>query len=92
LISTTATQATATIQGIQKDIDRVARQLVETVARLDTSVRQITNGQGATGRIVNDPRLYEGLVDLSMSLKTTVTDLDFLPNKWKDEGVNRNLK
>jgi ABC-type transporter Mla subunit MlaD len=88
----TATQATATIQGIQKDADRVTQQLVETVAQLDQSIRQITEGKGTTGQLVNAPRLYEGLVDLSKSLKTTVTDLDFLLNKWKDEGVNLHLK
>jgi phospholipid/cholesterol/gamma-HCH transport system substrate-binding protein len=88
----TATQATAAIQGIQKDADKVAQQIVETVAQLDKSIRQITEGKGTTGQLVNDPRLYEGLIDLSKSLKTTVSDLDFLINKWKDEGVNLNLK
>ena len=88
----TATQATAAVQGIQKDVDRVADQLVQTVSQLDKSIRQITEGQGTTGQLVNDPRLYEGLVDLSKSLKSTVNDLDFLLNKWKDEGVNLNLK
>jgi len=87
-----STQATATIQATQKDIDRVAQQLVETLAQLDKSIRQITEGKGTTGQLVNDPRLYEGLVDLSKSLKTTVDDLDFLLGKWKDEGVNLKLK
>ena len=90
--SGTATQATATIQGVQKDVDRVAQQLVETVAQLDKSIRQITEGKGTTGMLVNDPRLYDGLLDLSKSLKSTVNDLDFLINKWKDEGLNLNLK
>jgi phospholipid/cholesterol/gamma-HCH transport system substrate-binding protein len=88
----TATQATATIQGIQKDVDRVTDQLVVTISQLDKSIRQITDGKGTAGMLVNDPRLYEGLVDLSKSLKSTVNDLDFLLNKWKDEGVNLNLK
>ncbi len=87
-----ATQATLTIQATQKDIDRVAQQLVETLGQLDKSIKQITEGQGTTGRLVNDPRLYDGLVDLSKSLKTTVDDLDFLLGKWKDEGVNLKLK
>jgi ABC-type transporter Mla subunit MlaD len=88
----TATQATATIQDIQKNVNRVADQLVVTVAQLDKSIRQITEGKGTTGQLINDPRLYEGLLDLSKSLKTTVDDLDFLLNKWKDEGVNLNLE
>ena len=87
-----STQATATIQATQKDIDRVAQQLVETLAQLDKSIKEITEGKGTTGQLVNDPRLYEGLVDLSKSLKSTVEDLDFLLNKWKEEGVNLKLK
>jgi len=87
-----STQAAATIQETQKDIDRVAQQLVETLAQLDKSIKQITEGKGTTGQLVNDPRLYEGLVDLSKSLKSTVEDLDFLLNKWKDEGVDLKLK
>jgi phospholipid/cholesterol/gamma-HCH transport system substrate-binding protein len=90
--SGTATQATVAIQGVQKDVNRVAQQLVETVAQLDKSIRQITEGKGTAGMLVNDPRLYDGLIDLSKSLKNTVNDLDFLINKWKDEGVNLNLK
>jgi phospholipid/cholesterol/gamma-HCH transport system substrate-binding protein len=87
-----STQATVTIQATQKDIDRVAQQLVETIAQLDKSIRQITEGKGTTGRLVSDPRLYDGLLDLSRSLKTTTDDLDFLLQKWKDEGINLKLK
>ena len=87
-----STQATAAIQATQKDIGRVAQQLVETLVQLDKSLREITEGKGTTGQLVNDPRLYEGLVDLSKSLKSTVDDLDFLLNKWKEEGVNLKLK
>ena len=88
----TATKANATLETTQKDIDKVAQKLVETLAQLDTSIKTITSGQGTTGKLVNDPRLYDGLVDLSKSLKSTVDDLDFLLNKWKDEGVNLKLK
>jgi ABC-type transporter Mla subunit MlaD len=87
-----STQASATIQATEKDIHRVAQQLVETIAQLDKSIRAITEGKGTTGMLVNDPRLYEGLLDLSRSLKATSDDLDFLVQKWKDEGVNLKLK
>jgi phospholipid/cholesterol/gamma-HCH transport system substrate-binding protein len=91
-VGSAATQASATIQATEKDIHRVAQQLVETIAQLDKSVRDITEGKGTTGRLVSDPRLYEGLLDLSRSLKSTSDDLDFLIQKWKDEGVDLRLK
>lgn len=87
-----ATQATATLQATQKDIAAVAQKLVETLSQLDKSIKDITQGNGTTGMLVKDARLYEGLLDLSRSLKSTVDNLDFLINKWKDEGLPLKLK
>jgi ABC-type transporter Mla subunit MlaD len=87
-----ATQAASTLQATQKDINRVSQQLIETLAQLEKSSRDITSGSGTTGKLVTDPRLYENLVDLSRSLKKTVDDLDFLVNKVKDEGIDLRLK
>ena len=41
---------------------------------------------------MNDPRLYDGLVDLTTSLKQTSDDLNTLIQKWKDEGLPLHLK
>jgi ABC-type transporter Mla subunit MlaD len=87
-----ATQAAVTLQATQKNIADVSQKLVETLAQLDKSIKEITEGNGTTGKLVGDPRLFDGLLDLSKSLKTTVDDLDFLVNKWKDEGVNLRVK
>jgi ABC-type transporter Mla subunit MlaD len=87
-----ATQAAVTLQATQKDIAAVAQKLVETLSQLDKSIKDITQGSGTTGMLVKDARLYEGILDLSRSLKSTVEDLDFLINKWKDEGLPLKLK
>jgi phospholipid/cholesterol/gamma-HCH transport system substrate-binding protein len=91
-IGSAATQATATLQTTQLEVGRVSQKLVETLTDLQKLTRQINEGNGTAGKLLNDPRLYEGLVDLSKSMKSTVEDLDFLLNKWKDEGVNLRLK
>jgi phospholipid/cholesterol/gamma-HCH transport system substrate-binding protein len=91
-IGTAATQATRTLDATQRDITRVSQKLVEMLDQVQKTTRQLTEGNGTTGRLINDPRLYDGLLDLSKSLKSTVDDLDFLINKWKDEGVNLRLK
>jgi hypothetical protein len=41
---------------------------------------------------VNDPRLYDGLVDLTKSLQSTLDDLNVLIRKWREEGVKMQLK
>jgi len=91
-VSGAATQASVTLAATQKDIARVTQQLIETLAQVEKSAKDLSEGNGTTGRMVTDPRLYEGLVDMTRSLKKTVEDLDFLVNKWKDEGLPLHLK
>jgi phospholipid/cholesterol/gamma-HCH transport system substrate-binding protein len=86
-----ATQATRTIDATHQQIVRIADKLVETLDQLQKTTRAVSEGDGTTGRLIRDPRLYDGMVDLSKSLRTTVDDLDFLLKKWRDEGVNLKL-
>jgi len=87
-----ATQATATLESTRRNINQVSQQVVETLAQIEKTVKQVNEGNGTTGKLINDPRLYEGLLDLSKSLKTTVDKMDLLLDKWTDEGVNLHLK
>jgi DNA-binding Lrp family transcriptional regulator len=41
---------------------------------------------------VNDPRLYESLVETAKELNATVSDLRRLVNQWEQEGVSLKLK
>jgi hypothetical protein len=41
---------------------------------------------------MNDPRLYQSLVDTSRELNATVTDLRLLIEQWEQEGVPLKLK
>jgi phospholipid/cholesterol/gamma-HCH transport system substrate-binding protein len=90
--NTAATQASATLQSTQIQIVKISERLVTLLDQLDKTTTALTQGNGTTGKLINDPRLYEGLVDLSTSLKNTVNDLDFLVKKWKDEGLPLHLK
>jgi hypothetical protein len=40
---------------------------------------------------VNDPKLYQGLVDVTQQLNLTVTDLRRLVQQWEQEGVSLKL-
>ena len=91
-ISGAATQASVTLDATRAQILRISDRLVETLAAVEKSTTAITSGKGTTGKLVNDPRLYDSLVDLSASLKTTVEDLSKLVRQWKQEGVPLKLK
>ena len=88
----TATQASSSISATEKQITVVSTHLVDTLAALEKATNAMAKGEGTTGKLINDPRLYDSLVDLSKSLKSTTDDLDILVRKWKDEGVNLKLK
>jgi phospholipid/cholesterol/gamma-HCH transport system substrate-binding protein len=90
--NTAATRASATLETTQTQVVRISEKLVTLLDSLDQTTRQIAGGKGTTGKLITDPKLYDGLVDLSTSLKNTVNDLDFIIRKWKDEGVDFHLK
>jgi ABC-type transporter Mla subunit MlaD len=87
-----ADQATSTLAATQQQIFNVAQKVVETLTTVQNTAKQFTEGTGTVAKLINDPRLYEGLLDVTKGLKTTASDLSFLVNKWADEGVNLKLK
>lgn len=68
---------------------------LEQTSKLLANVEQITakvnQGEGTAGLLVNDPRLYESLVDSARVLQVTVTDLQRLVEQWEQEGVSLRL-
>jgi phospholipid/cholesterol/gamma-HCH transport system substrate-binding protein len=53
---------------------------------------KVNKGEGSAGALVNDPRLYESLVETAKELNATVSDLRRLVNQWEQEGVSLKLK
>ncbi|HUO08671.1 MAG TPA: MlaD family protein [Phycisphaerae bacterium] len=82
-----ATQASQTLSTAQQQLLVVADKLVATLDQLQKTTRAISEGNGTTGKLINDPRLYDGLVDLSTSLRKTIDDVDLVVKKVNDEGV-----
>jgi phospholipid/cholesterol/gamma-HCH transport system substrate-binding protein len=83
-------------QGHVDDLSKVlGDRLTQTAAVLD-NVKSITDkidqGKGTGGQFVNDPRLYESLVDSSKKLDATVADLQRLIEQWEQEGVAIKLR
>lgn len=91
-ITSAATQASSTLDTTQQQVARISQKLVETLNTVQQTMQKITDGQGTTGRLVNDPRLYNSLLDLSKSLKDTADNLNVLVEKWKEEGLPLHLK
>jgi phospholipid/cholesterol/gamma-HCH transport system substrate-binding protein len=91
--------ASSTIKSAQQDIDSISKQIGDRLTQISAvlgNIQGITNkintGQGSAGQLVNDPRLYQSLVDTSRQLDKTVLDLQRLIEQWEQEGVDLHLK
>ena len=51
-------------------------------------LQKINSGKGTAGQLVNDPKLYESLVDSSQELNATIKDLKRLVQQWEQEGIS----
>jgi len=98
-LKSASANATATIKGAGKDIDELSKQIGERLTQvsavlssMQSILDKVDKGQGAAGQLVNDPRLYQSLVDTSRELNATVADLKRLVEQWEEEGVDLHLK
>jgi phospholipid/cholesterol/gamma-HCH transport system substrate-binding protein len=93
------TDARATINMTQGHIDDLARQvsgrleqLAKTLEHFRSISAKIDQGDGTAGLLVNDPKLYQALVDSSQKLSVTVSDLSRLIQQWEQEGLSLKMR
>jgi ABC-type transporter Mla subunit MlaD len=91
-VGAAATQAGATLASLQVEVNKTSQRIGDLLASLQKSTDAIAEGKGTAGRLVNDSRLYDGLVDTVKSLKDTTDELNVLIQKWKEEGVDLRFK
>jgi phospholipid/cholesterol/gamma-HCH transport system substrate-binding protein len=91
--------AHGTILDTQQKIDDVSKHLtaslVQASALLDSihSVSEkINTGQGTAGMLLNDPKLYQALVENSRELNANLLVLQRLLEQWEQEGLSLKLK
>ncbi len=75
----------------RRKIAAVSVHLTDLLEHLDSITQSIAAGHGTAGRLVQDPRLYNALLDLTHQLKGTVNDLHALIKQIQAKGVKLNL-
>ena len=94
----TATLATSNIstlaESLQLDSRRlvqsavpVAEEMARTLDRVTLLMDQAATGEGTIGQLMSNPDLYRSLEDAAQKLETTLTQLELLLQKIKDEGL-----
>lgn len=67
-------------------------QFAKLVDQFQSITGKIDDGQGTASRFVNDPKLYEAMVDTAREMRATVSDLRRLVQQWEQEGISLKLK
>ncbi len=95
----TLADARTTIDKTQKHIDELAKnvndrlaQVATTLDKIDSIVNKIDKGDGTLGKLVNDPKLYQNLLETTDELSVSAKDLRRLFEQWEQEGVSLKLK
>ena len=98
-ISDTIGDARGTLGKVNASVDQLSKQttarmeeLSKTLNNLESITAKIDQGKGTAGALVNDPKLYQSLVDTSRELNATISDLKRLVEQWEQEGVSFKLK
>lgn len=97
--SSTMEEARATIHKTQDDVEQINRQLNDRLLQISklldsfqSIAAKVDAGKGTAGMLLNDPKLYQSLVDSSRELNATISDLRRLAEQWEQEGVSLKLK
>ena len=66
-------------------------QVSRTLDHFQSISAKIDNGNGTAGQLINDPKLYQALVDSATQLNATIADLSRLVEQWEQEGISFKL-
>lgn len=83
-----------TLKNADAKVDTLVTSMVATtyeigksVTELRLAMEKINNGQGSVGRLLNDGRLYEGLLEDTTQLNVLLKDLKELIDKVSEKGL-----
>lgn len=80
------------IDDISRQVGDRLTQVGEMVGKFQSVAAKVDKGEGSAGQLVNDPRLYESMVDTSKELNETVKALKRLVEQWEKEGLSVKTK
>jgi phospholipid/cholesterol/gamma-HCH transport system substrate-binding protein len=86
------TKANKDLGDVSQQINARMLQIAKLLETTQSITAKIDKGDGTAGRLVNDPKLYAGLVETTESLNATIRDLQRLVQQWEQEGVSLKLK
>jgi len=103
---TVAQQAGKTFDNINKtttrasqDLNDLAKKLMEDAEKISTLMStfnrvivKMDEGEGSAGKLLNDPKLYNSLVEAAQQMSKLMVDFRQLLEEWKKNGLPLKLK
>ena len=87
-------QADETLKSIQaftgsaqNTMDDVSEELAESLKQLRITLAAVNEGEGSAAKLINDPALYDNLLDASQELQLTVAQLKHLAADAREKGI-----
>jgi phospholipid/cholesterol/gamma-HCH transport system substrate-binding protein len=87
----TLAKAGTHVDELSKQMSGRLDQVAGVLDRFQSMANKLDKGEGTAGKFINDPKLYEALLDTSQELNLTVKDLRRLVEQWEQEGVSLKL-
>jgi phospholipid/cholesterol/gamma-HCH transport system substrate-binding protein len=89
--NTLITDTNARVEQASKQMTERMQQVAKVLDNLNDVSRKLNEGDGTASKMLNDPKLYESLVDTSRELNQTIQDLKRLVDQWEQEGMHLKL-
>jgi phospholipid/cholesterol/gamma-HCH transport system substrate-binding protein len=83
----TLKNADGQIQTLVSSMVAASDELAKSVTQLRLAMEKVNNGQGSAGKLLNDGRLYEGLLEDTTQLGFLLKDLRELIDKVTEKGL-----
>lgn len=81
------------------NVDNLTRKLLENAEKLSAlmdsinrTVTKIESGEGSAGKLINDPALYNSLLEASQQLSQSLKEFRQLIKQWQKKGLSLKLK
>jgi len=91
-ITKATSKASNNVDQLTQNLIRNTEDVSRTMATLNAALTKMERGDGTAGKLLNDPKLYNNLVDITEQMTSIMKDLQLLVKEWKDRGVGIKLK
>lgn len=80
------------VNDLTRNLLTTAEKLSSALDSINRMVTKIESGEGSAGKLINDPKLYNNLLEATQQLSLSLKELRQLVKQWKEKGVDFKLK